>query len=742
MAELVPVDYDPFKRSPFDSALEAEGVKGPLADIARSIYEQESSSGKNTKTSNAGAVGGMQIIPSTFKSVADEGWDINDPTHNARAGIRYLKELYGKAGGDPALTAAGYYGGPGGLEKARRGIAVSDPRNPNAPTTLEYGQQVAARLPKQKGVVQQAVEAVIPSANAAESGPTLVPVDFNPFERPSEDIPRVEIRGTSADEPEASEGPGIGNSIYRGANMLNPLGGVLNMLSSGDAVQDVKNAAGGLVRGAGSIGATALAPYDMARDALDGKGLSLESNRGRRAGMEGGLQELGVNTDAGLYQAGKLGAEVAGTAGVGNLLAAPARAAGLTKIANSLSSGGMTTGAPPATTLVEGAGNLAARAGGGAATGGASAGLVDPEDAGLGAMIGGATPAVTNALGAAGRGVGRSLVAGGVTDEVRSLAQRANDLGIDIPADRIVDSKPMNALASSLDYVPFSGRGATMNKMESQLNRALSRTFGQDSDNVTLALRKASDDLGKKFDTVLQNNKVQMDQQFLTDLADASNMATKELGSDGARVIQNQVDEIIAKAASGDIDGHAAYNIKRTLDRIGRRNSPEAYYALDLKGKLMDALNRSLGPQEAAAFKSVRQQYGNMLSLEKIAQNGAEGGVSIGRLANLKNINNPELQELADISAQFLKSREGAHGAAQRAYGTLGAAAAGYLGGPATVAGGVAAGRGANMLLNSGAARNAVMGQPQSGNLLRLLGEPELSQMFYRSAPVIGSSAQ
>lgn len=132
----------------FEDALAAEGVTGRLAEVARSIYKQESGSGNNTKTSNAGAVGGMQIIPATFASVADKGWDINDPLMNARAGIRYVRQLDKQAGGDPALTAAGYYGGPGGLEKARRGIAVSDPRNPNAPTTLEYGRQVASRLGK------------------------------------------------------------------------------------------------------------------------------------------------------------------------------------------------------------------------------------------------------------------------------------------------------------------------------------------------------------------------------------------------------------------------------------------------------------------------------------------------------------------------------------------------------------------------------------------------------------------
>ena len=131
---------------PFDLALQQEGLSGPLAELARSIYMQESSGGRNTATSNAGAVGGMQIIPATFSRMADQGWDINNPEHNARAGLRYIKQLNQLSGGDPMLTAAGYYGGEGAIDKARQGIAISDPRNPSAPNTLQYGRQVADRL--------------------------------------------------------------------------------------------------------------------------------------------------------------------------------------------------------------------------------------------------------------------------------------------------------------------------------------------------------------------------------------------------------------------------------------------------------------------------------------------------------------------------------------------------------------------------------------------------------------------
>jgi hypothetical protein len=134
--------------NPFEQALQDEGLVGtPLEPIARSIYAQESSGGKNTKTSNAGAVGGMQILPGTFNEVLPGG-DINNPYDNSRAGLRYIKKMNDLAGGDPSLTAVGYYGGPGGIQKAKEGVAVRDPRNPNAPTTLEYAKQVTGRQGK------------------------------------------------------------------------------------------------------------------------------------------------------------------------------------------------------------------------------------------------------------------------------------------------------------------------------------------------------------------------------------------------------------------------------------------------------------------------------------------------------------------------------------------------------------------------------------------------------------------
>ena len=153
------------KKDAFAEALELEGITDPTQiAFLSSIYSQESSSGKKTTTSNRGAVGGMQVLPGTFRQVAPD-LDINKPVDNIRGGVRYALQGLQAAKGDPVLAGAYYYGGPGGMTKAVHGIAVSDPKNPQAPTTLGYGKQVAARMASLMPIgTAQATPAPVPGA--------------------------------------------------------------------------------------------------------------------------------------------------------------------------------------------------------------------------------------------------------------------------------------------------------------------------------------------------------------------------------------------------------------------------------------------------------------------------------------------------------------------------------------------------------------------------------------------------
>lgn len=173
--------------------------------------------------------------------------------------------------------------------------------------------------------------------------------------------------------------------------------------------QTLGNIAAGAVRGAGSIGATILAPVDAAARAagIENSWVGLND---RRAAIDQGLEAVGAQPNSLAYQAGKIGAEIAGTAGVGGALGSVAAKAGLNPaVVSALESGGFVTGGPSAATVGAKAADVALRVGAGATTGAAQAALADPESAGLGAAIGGVAPYAVKSVGLAGKAVKNAL---------------------------------------------------------------------------------------------------------------------------------------------------------------------------------------------------------------------------------------------------------------------------------------------------------------------------------------------
>jgi len=169
----------------------------------------------------------------------------------------------------------------------------------------------------------------------------------------------------------------------------------------------VGDALAGAVRGAGSIGATILAPVDAAARAL-GVQNDFIGRTDRREAMTGALQEMGADTDSLAFKGGQLAGEIAGTAGLPSAAARPL--SGIApRLAQAVSSGGFRTGAAPTTTLAGKAADMGVRVAGGGAAGAASAGLVNPDDVVAGGAVGAALPPALKVAGAAGGAVGRRL---------------------------------------------------------------------------------------------------------------------------------------------------------------------------------------------------------------------------------------------------------------------------------------------------------------------------------------------
>ena len=630
-------------------ALNEEGITGDVADIARSIYAQESSSGKNTKTSNAGARGGMQIIPATFNRVADKGWNIDDPVHNARAGVRYINTLYSKAGGDPALTAAGYYGGEGAINKARKGIAVSDPRNPNAPNTLQYGKQVAARM---KPTFTDDENAKFEAMYAAEQN------DFSDEENAKfeamyaqENAPQQQQK--SPTKSKASD-TGFAQGLISGAAGIGK-----NLLSASSFIPRQ------IEKGANAIGGTGTPLNDYIANMRQGNADFVKSQEGKSG-----------------FGAGRLMSEIAGTAGAGNVLSIGAKIANMPRLAASLSSGGMSLGADNVGMLSkQGANNLGIRALGGGATGVTAGGLIDPETAGLTGGISAAIPVLGKTAGA----VGKTIAGKPIND----LAQTAiSKYGIPLDRASTSNSKILKATKTVLDDILPFGVGAKQKEaIKSTFNREVGKVAGIDAEPVTGgslkltadAVSKAKQKISQSYDKVWNQNKFVVDRTFANNATDLIQDASTKLNPEQANMLNRHFDNLIAQSKDGKVDGAFVNNWQSELRQMAESETGlHKKFINDLRQTTLSSFKRNISKDDAKLLVDTNIKNRAFKTLEPLLNKG-EAGVA-GREAgdvppallssavagNYGNVASSPFGDLPKIGSNYLVDRVSRAGGSER----------------------------------------------------------------------------
>lgn len=511
---------------------------------------------------------------------------------------------------------------------------------------------------------------------------------------------------------------------------------------SGGVAQGAGNLLAGLVRGAGSIGATLLAPVDIASDAIAGKGLSLASNRERRAAMDAALGNMGADTDSWMYKGGKLAGEIAGTAGAGGAVAnvagrgigavAPSLLPKAQPLLAAIQSGGMT--APGA--------NLLTRTAGGAITGGVTAAAVNPEDAVSGALAGGAMPGAVRALGAVGSAVGRQFRPGG---ESAQLARRAIDMGAPLGIADVAEGKFTKAVRSVLNDAPLTGGiGATQNDAKQKwFNRAVGEVFDAADDKLTpQVMDTAKKKMGDEFDRIWSNNALKVDNQLLTTLSKTRANASMLPKADRTRVL-SMLDDLegqVVQAADGSmvIPGEVANRYQAAIRKAS--DSAQGFLKNDLSALRKDvigAFNRSVSPDDAAALALNQKKYKAFKTVEPLLNKGElgvagreAGDVPAGLLpgAVLQSYkSNPAgspLAELSKIGSKYLVDRSPQTGGSTRALiqnsAIGGALGAGMFTNPLLAAPVIPAAMGLNQLLGAPMlARGLLNAQaPQMGGLL------------------------
>jgi hypothetical protein len=262
------------------------------------------------------------------------------------------------------------------------------------------------------------------------------------------------------------------------------------------------------------------------------------------------------------------------------------------------------------------------------------------------------------------------------------------------------------------------------------------------------------------FDDIAARSSIKVTDDVLDDLVSLSNRANATLEVPQAKLIQNQIDEIVSKAAgNGSLDGPAYQNIKQNLDLLTNSNAPGVkHWAAQLRTRLDEALQDSVSPADFDALKLARKQYGNLQSI--IQAVNPDGNVSAAKLYNAMNvkgygqkkamatgIRQKELAKLAKAGKQIIPERMPNSGTTPRGAlqlllpGALGAGYGAAQGGDmgdiaAYGAGGIAAPFLLQKAMNNpamsqyltqglqGPARNALLGAGSTPGSLVLRGAP------------------
>lgn len=242
--------------------------------------------------------------------------------------------------------------------------------------------------------------------------------------------------------------------------------------------------------------------------------------------------------------------------------------------------------------------------------------------AGIGALAGGAAPYLA---------AGASKLVNKVISPFASSAEREAAVktlaqeGVPVTAGQRTGSNTLRYAESELGG---SKAASAMEKQAEAFTDAAMRRAGGSGRATADNMAALSNKLGQAFDDISARNTLVADQKLGQDLGKTLNRYGKLLETQQKPIIDNLATDIVTrlKAGNGRMSGAEYQTIRSDLSQAAQstQNQTLANAFRGLRNALDDAMGRSINPADASAWKTLRQQYGNMKTLQRAATGGGE----------------------------------------------------------------------------------------------------------------------
>lgn len=302
-----------------------------------------------------------------------------------------------------------------------------------------------------------------------------------------------------------------------------------------------------------------------------------------------------------------------------------------------------------------------------------------------GAVVGAAQPvatgesragnaAVGGAFGAGGHGLSRGLGAlarnarSAIPDEVRAIYEAAKERGIELSPVQLSDSRFLKRLQGMIGSLPFTGTARRQEARVGQFNESLAGTIGEKAGRVDSAVySRAKNRQSAQFDDLTSRNSMRVDDKLirsLTNIAESAKMAGEQVENQVESAIEGLYRQAVTGPDGVTIPGRAYQAFDSLLGNIAKAGGPTAHFLGNVQSVVRRAMDDSISPADAAAWRQLRKEYGNRKTIAPLVAKSSDGDISpttlMGAVTNSRSAKEAmasgtrgELGELAKIGQRM-----------------------------------------------------------------------------------------